>query len=90
MSTYITADQYASTHQAVTEAIGASIAQNEIVYIEVLRMTPETILRDLFEACDDTAEQPTDTGRTVEYWGRDIDGNDWRVHVSIRAEADAA
>lgn len=89
MTTQITADQYDDATQIVAHAIDTSITQNEIVEIEVSGVSTDAILSELYEACDDLAKYPTDTGRIVEYWGRDA-GNDWRVHVIIGAETDAA
>jgi hypothetical protein len=67
-----------SIHQDVGSAIKRSIDENRIVTITALDSAEhETLCRILFEECEDTA----DNGAVTEYWGIDLDGNEWRVHV---------
>ena len=57
------------------QAIDDSISQNRIVHID--EPTQED-LDCLMVESDDSVEN----GPVTEYWGRDEDSNDWRVHVA--------
>lgn len=56
------------------ELIARSIARNEIVNADYEAELAEALSRE----CDDGADA-SDT--VTEYWGVDIDGNGWRVHL---------
>jgi len=72
MSSSLFADEYNSTWQAVNEAVLYSACTGEIVHI--FTSYQDYIKKLLFAACEDY----TSTG---EYWGKDLDGRTWRVHV---------
>ena len=76
MTSYIFADEYDATVQAVTEAINRSVNHNEIVRITSMHHRDE-LRTALFDACDGTV----DTGNEAEYWGTDDNGDSWRVHL---------
>lgn len=59
-------------YATAAEAISASIARNEITRCE---RTYENIA-DLSIECDEDAD-----GEELEFWGADVAGNEWRVHV---------
>ena len=62
----------------VTQAIERSITHDEIVTID---HTPENA-SELAGLCDDSADLTVTYGRpAAEYWGRDDDGAEWRVHL---------
>ncbi len=83
-----------SVAQLVAESIDRSKSHNEIVTIHesaIRQLGPaggphsfeervEAVKGELFAECEDWVEN----GEVTEYWGEDVDGNDWRVHV--RAE----
>ncbi len=87
----ITADHYASTDQAIADAIRESVSQDETVIIEVLNMPAEGIESTLIDASEGSVvitEGDNRLGRVhriVECWGEDADGEDWRVHLHIRS-----
>jgi len=64
----------------VTHAIDASRSSGETVTI---RITDTRRLRaGLWAECDDSECDNSDDADPVwEYWGRDMDGTEWRVHV---------
>ena len=69
--------------QIISNAIDRSISQNEIVTLEsdeIARAgnSVEAVCSELFAECEDS----TDADTVTEYWGKDIDGNEWRVHVT--------
>lgn len=77
--TTITAADFASTAQTVQTAIYRSSAHNEIVSIVGGRRYG-SICMELADKCEDSV----DVGERSEYWGQDVDGNAWRVHVLDR------
>ena len=73
-----------STEQVVAEAIDRSIARDCIAHIDEIDAkqagtTLDAVCDALFSECEDEVE--TDTVR--EFWGKDVDGNEWRVHVEL-------
>lgn len=80
MDHLICADRYYATTQAVTEAIELSEQSGEIVHIET-RRSFDDIHSELFESCDDFA----DNGDVSEFWGESEDeegeSRPWRVHL---------
>lgn len=58
------------THEAILE----SITQNRIVIIE-------TATSDDVESLKLASDDWVENGSIIEFWGRDDDGDDWRVHV---------
>ncbi len=70
--------------ELVYRAIRESIQETGIVRIEQLDMlragvSQSAVLRALFGECEGDVEN----GSEHEYWGVDVDGNDWRVHVEV-------
>lgn len=71
--------------QTVTNAIRRSVSHNEIVTIEVgpsglvcgSGETGDSVCAELSLESEDSAE----SREVSEYWGTDVDGNAWRVHV---------
>lgn len=63
-------------YSTAAEAIMVSVQQTELTRCEP---TPEN-LDALLAACDDNVE-----AGEHEFWGRDDDNNDWRVHVARAA-----
>ncbi len=65
----------------VQDTIDVSKAENRITHIEP-RDDDEFAFtcRALFDECD--GESQLDQSQPAEFWGKDIDGNEWRVHVS--------
>ena len=74
----INADHYSATTQAVSDAIDQSVAQTEIVTIEAVRSL-DAVLEELGRECEGSVE---DGEGPYEYWGTDLDGVEWRVHVA--------
>ncbi len=72
-----------STTQIVSEAIASSKAHNEIAHIRsgggVHPGWLPAIHEELLAECEDSA----DVEGAVEYWGRDVDGDGWRVRVEV-------
>tara|TARA_R110002126_G_scaffold269547_1_gene413274 strand:+ start:975 stop:1220 length:246 start_codon:yes stop_codon:yes gene_type:complete len=66
-------------HVATAEnAISRSVSHNEIVtivYTDILRL-------ELFMLSDDDAEFHSDNSIVHEFWGKDENNNDWRVHLN--------
>ncbi len=62
------------------QAISQSVAQNEIVTLD----WSAAAIVALQAECDDSA----DADAAHEFWGVDLDGGEWRVHVA-RADDDA-
>src|SRR5690606_22663751 len=62
-----------ATSQIVAAAIARSIAHNEIVHLDDVGNIREL----LFDECEDYVEGDDE----VEYWGVNLDGETWRVHV---------
>jgi hypothetical protein len=75
--TTINADHYRATTQAVSAAIDLSIAQTEIVTIEA-DGSHDAVCAELAQECEGSVEDAS----PAEYWGTNLDGDDWRVHVS--------
>lgn len=73
MST-INANEYSATTQTVAAAIERSISHSEIVTIEAGSQR-EAIESQLADECEGSTP---DAG---EYWGENLDGEKWRVHV---------
>jgi hypothetical protein len=73
----------ANVAQITQEAIDESKARDKIAYIisgggvsqDDLRAAHEEMLAE----CEDSA----DVGGYVEYWGKDCEGVEWRVHVEV-------
>lgn len=72
--------------QLVSEAIDRSISHNQIVTIDVGPsglvcagggVSGDAVREDLAEVCEDCAISKA----VCEYWGNDLEGNEWRVHV---------
>lgn len=80
-SSLIHADTYYATSQAVSDAIDRSISHQEIVTIRTGRHY-EAVCMWLAEACEDSVVA---SGSLTEFWGRNDDGDAWRVHVCNRA-----
>lgn len=75
--------------QIITAAIEQSKGQNEIVRIDAVEiaqagLTVDVVCRELALECEDsTSYSIAQGGEAHEYWGSDVDGNDWRVHVEV-------
>lgn len=75
--------------QIITAAIEQSKGQNEIVRIDAVEiaqagLTMDAVCRELALECEDsTSYSIAQGGEAYEYWGSDVDGNDWRVHVEV-------
>jgi hypothetical protein len=67
---------HTAVFQVVADAIRVSVSHDKI---ETLRGGPytEAICAALLAECEDSAEN----GETSEFWGTNIDGDTWRVHV---------
>jgi hypothetical protein len=70
--------------QIVEQAIESSKKRNNIAHIDAIDMrqasvSAEAVCEELFAECEDDAEN----GSVREFWGEDIDGNEWRVHVEV-------
>jgi hypothetical protein len=68
----------------VQRAIEQSIRQNEIAKITGLRVDTQEwvdVVNDLAAESEDWVETSADGATVREYWGKDEDGDDWRVHV---------
>lgn len=63
---------HGSIAQDIARAIAYSIAENRIVH-----MTGDRYSDVLAAECEDSAEN----GDVTEYWGTNVDGDTWRVHV---------
>jgi len=59
----------------ITDAIEESVIRNRIVTIE----DPTSV--DI-EALKNAADDWEKNGPIIEFWGKDEDGDDWRVHVA--------
>lgn len=80
MSTILNAHEYGAASQVVAVAIDRSISHDEIVHVDGYRMR-DAIIQALHDEC----ENATDDGQGgTEFWGTNIDGENWRVHVSPR------
>lgn len=77
--------------QIIKQAIEQSKGQNEIVHISDTEIAGaglrlSNVVAELEEECEDFAAAQ---GR-YEYWGKDVDGAEWRVHVmTAREERDS-
>ena len=71
--------------EIVNRAIDESKSSNEIVRISRIDAgkSQEAILAALFAECEGDVE----ANGEHEYWGKDIDGATWRVHVVLAAKA---
>lgn len=67
-----TAD-HTSTEKEVRDAIDESKRSNDIVTVKESARA-RALLKEL---CDDSVE----ANEVIEFWGRDIDGIEWRVHM---------
>lgn len=76
--TRINANQYGATTEAVAGAIARSKSHTEIVTIEAGGQALDAIVRELETECEDCV---TGNAGVREYWGVDIEGTEWRVHV---------
>jgi len=70
--------------QIVSSAISRSKSHNEVVTITSIdmrqaRVRAEVVCETLFAECDGDVE----ANGLHEYWGKDLDGNEWRVHVEV-------
>ena len=80
MSTTYTADHYSATAHAVAEAIDRSKSHDEIVTLECLRPAiAQAVLDELALECEDSCLDAAPG--LSEFWGRDVNGAEWRVHV---------
>ena len=73
-----------ATIQVVELAIDRSKSHNEIVTIRESEtdVSAKAIERALYEECEgDVVTKSIRGNRFREFWGRDVDGNEWRVHV---------
>jgi hypothetical protein len=57
----------------VYDAIDQSVRQNEIVHLDFSETRAEILSAE--------SEDSTESRSTAEYWGVDLDGNSWRVHL---------
>jgi hypothetical protein len=82
MSTHPSYDPTAghATVQDAADAIDMSIHENRIVHLDYTT----ALAAELAQECEDSVEVPQGDGDHdwIEYWGRDIDGNEWRVHLT--------
>lgn len=74
--------------QIVAQAISQSAAQYEIAHIRVgggnSPATATTVRAALAGECEGSVTHAAQDGvRVSEYWGVDIDGCEWRVHVHV-------
>ena len=67
-------------NEMIADAIDQSLRQNEIVFLDASDFDDDF---DVLRALKDLASDSEDTGEVVEFWGRDSDGDDWRVHVRV-------
>jgi hypothetical protein len=67
---------HTAVFQVVADAIRVSVSHDKI---ETIRGGPHTeaLCAALSAECEDSAEN----GETSEFWGANIDGDTWRVHV---------
>ena len=72
--TYNETKDHGSLAQEIARAIAESIAEDRIIYLDY-----SDAARDALSAeCEGDAE----TDDVHEFWGVDVDGNEWRVHLS--------
>jgi hypothetical protein len=64
-------------NSTVDRAIRDSVTTNSIVTID----GDADVRRELTSRCDNSVDTTGERGPLTEYWGRDDDGDDWRVHV---------
>ena len=76
MSSTLLGNKY-NLEQLVGEAINRSISHNEIVTIVPERYGSTVVCDSIFVECEDSVEAE----KWTEFWGTDLDGNSWRVHV---------
>lgn len=81
MST-INANEYTANTQLVSDAIDKSKATTSIVTIEANEDRYAGVCDELATECEDSVEA---TERKTEYWGKDVEGTEWRVHVTRKA-----
>ena len=72
--------------QITHNAINRSIMQTEIAHISAVDMAQagvdyDAVSADLYSECESHVE----ANGTHEFWGVDVDGNEWRVHVEMPA-----
>lgn len=68
--------------EQIDSAIRESVAHDRIVTIVASAAEFGGLDRELSARCADGAETTGQYGvRLHEYWGRDEEGNDWRVHL---------
>ena len=69
------------TSQIISAAIARSKSHTEIVSIHADARTGEfaAICEELFSECEGSAT--LDDSGPSEFWGTDVDGNEWRIHV---------
>jgi hypothetical protein len=78
----------ATQSKTVERAINTSIRENRIVTLPTVSIAHEydVVLTDLTCASDDRAE----ANDVIEFWGTDDDGDEWRVHIGRRDDAEAS
>lgn len=70
--------------QITDDAIGRSISHNEIVTIDTIDMRRAGVsLESVREALHIECEDEVANGAVCEYWGKSVDGEEWRVHVEM-------
>lgn len=70
-----------ATSQVIERAIARSISHNEIVYVDSSDAPAAGLVSQLSEECE--GEALSTTFSVHEFWGRNVDGEDWRVHVRL-------
>lgn len=79
--TIFNANEYNAATQLVADAIGRSVSHTEIVHVDGYSMR-DAIVSELGDEC----EGSTDDGQGgMEFWGQDLNGEAWRVHVTERS-----
>jgi hypothetical protein len=68
----------------IAKAIDRSISHNEIAHLDVssVGLLADAYEEQLARECEGSADR-RDEG-VVEYWGVDLDGEEWRVHLEVR------
>lgn len=77
-----------STYQIIETAIDRSKSHNEIVSLDALEirragLSVKAVCAALFVECEGDVEA---NDGVHEFWGRDVDGTEWRVHVRTLAD----
>jgi len=73
--------------QLIDHSINESISRGQTVWIDAVdmaqagRLDPSVVCAALFVECEGDVAVHDAERPHHEYWGTDVDGNDWRVHV---------